>query len=62
MAILTPDVGKIDLDYIFFMIGHGMIIVAVMYATVAEQSTICKRYFKGFRNNYLYFATSDLCD
>ena len=35
MAILTPDVGKIDLDYIFFMIGHGMIIVAVMYATVA---------------------------
>ena len=35
MAILTPDVSKIDLDYIFFMIGHGMIIVGIMYATVA---------------------------
>jgi len=35
MAILTPDVYKIDLDYIFFMIGHGMIIVGIMYATVA---------------------------
>ena len=35
MAILTPDVLKIDLDYIFFMIGHGMIIVGIMYATVA---------------------------
>ena len=35
MAILTPDVPKIDLDYVFFMIGHGMIIVGLMYATVA---------------------------
>ena len=27
MAILTPDISHHDLDYIFFMIGHGMIIV-----------------------------------
>ena len=35
MAILTPDISHYDLDYIFFMIGHGMIIVGVLYATVA---------------------------
>ncbi len=35
MAILTPDISHHDLDYIFFMIGHGMIIVGIMYATVA---------------------------
>ena len=35
MAILTPDVSHHDLDYIFFMIGHGMIIVGIMYATVS---------------------------
>ena len=35
MAILTPDINYHDLDYIFFMIGHGMIIVGIMYATVA---------------------------
>ena len=35
MAILTPDISYHDLDYIFFMIGHGMIIVGIMYATVA---------------------------
>ena len=34
MAILTPDISHHDLDYIFFMIGHGMIIVGTMYATV----------------------------
>tara|TARA_A100001015_G_C15023614_1_gene729310 strand:+ start:626 stop:1327 length:702 start_codon:yes stop_codon:yes gene_type:complete len=34
MAILTPDVSHHDLDYIFFMVGHGMIIVGIMYATV----------------------------
>ena len=34
MAILTPDISHHDLDYIFFMVGHGMIIVGVMYATV----------------------------
>ena len=34
MAILTPDISHHDLDYIFFMIGHGMIIVGIMYATV----------------------------
>ena len=35
MAILTPDVSHHDLEYIFFMIGHGMIIVGIMYATVS---------------------------
>jgi hypothetical integral membrane protein (TIGR02206 family) len=35
MAILTPDISHHDLDYIFFMIGHGMIIVGIMYATIA---------------------------
>jgi len=34
MAILTPDISHHDLDYIFFMIGHGMIIVGIMYATI----------------------------
>lgn len=35
MAILTPDISFHDLDYIFFMVGHGMIIVGIMYATVS---------------------------
>ena len=35
MAIITPDILFYDLDYIFFMIGHGMIIVGIMYATVS---------------------------
>ena len=34
MAILTPDISHHDLEYIFFMVGHGMIIVGVMYAPV----------------------------
>ena len=34
MAILTPDISHHDLDYIFFMIGHGMIIVGIMFATI----------------------------
>ena len=34
MAILTPDISHYDLDYIFFMVGHGMIVVGIMYATV----------------------------
>ena len=35
MAILTPDISHHDLDYIFFMIGHGMIIVGILYATIS---------------------------
>ena len=35
MAILTPDITYHDLDYIFFMVGDGMIVVGIMYATVA---------------------------
>ena len=35
MAILTPDITYHDLDYIFFMVGHGMIVFGIMYATVA---------------------------
>tara|TARA_B100001250_G_scaffold395746_1_gene400982 strand:+ start:1672 stop:2373 length:702 start_codon:yes stop_codon:yes gene_type:complete len=34
MAILTPDIPNHDLDYIFFMVGHGMIVVGIMFATV----------------------------
>ena len=34
MAILTPDISHHDLEYIFFMVGHGMIVVGIMYATV----------------------------
>lgn len=35
MAIITPDIEFLDLDYVFFMVGHGMIIIGIMYATVA---------------------------
>tara|TARA_Y100000739_G_scaffold221487_1_gene222019 strand:+ start:3148 stop:3849 length:702 start_codon:yes stop_codon:yes gene_type:complete len=35
MAILTPDIPYHDLDYIFFMVGHGMIVVGIMFATVS---------------------------
>jgi hypothetical integral membrane protein (TIGR02206 family) len=35
MAILTPDISHHDLDYAFFMIGHGMIVIGTMYATIA---------------------------
>lgn len=35
MAIITPDIEFLDLDYAFFMIGHGMIIIGILYATVA---------------------------
>jgi len=35
MAIITPDISYHDLDYAFFMIGHGMIVIGIMYATVA---------------------------
>ena len=34
MAIITPDISHHDLDYAFFMIGHGMIVIGIMYATV----------------------------
>ena len=34
MAILTPDIPYHDLDYVFFMVGHGMIIIGILYATV----------------------------
>ena len=34
-AIVTPDISHHDLDYVFFMIGHGMIVIGVMYATIA---------------------------
>jgi hypothetical integral membrane protein (TIGR02206 family) len=34
MAILTPDIPFHDLDYLFFMVGHGMIVIGIMYATV----------------------------
>ena len=35
MAIITPDIPVIDLDYAFFMIGHGMIVIGIMYATIS---------------------------
>ena len=35
MAIITPDIEFLDLDYAFFMIGHGMIIIGIMYTTLA---------------------------
>ena len=35
MAIITPDISHHDLDYAFFMIGHGMIVLGIMYATIA---------------------------
>lgn len=35
MAIITPDIPYHDLDYAFFMIGHGMIVLGIMYATIA---------------------------
>tara|TARA_B100000767_G_scaffold162632_1_gene152655 strand:+ start:5365 stop:6066 length:702 start_codon:yes stop_codon:yes gene_type:complete len=34
MAILTPDIPYHDLDYVFFMVGHGMIVIGILYATV----------------------------
>ena len=39
MAIITPDIPVIDLDYAFFMIGHGMIVIGIMYATIS----LCNR-------------------
>ena len=38
MAILTPDISHHDLDYVFFMVGHGMIVVGIIYATVALEN------------------------
>ena len=35
MAIIPPDISHHDLDYAFFMIGHGMIVIGIMYATIA---------------------------
>lgn len=35
MAIITPDIPVVDLDYVFFMVGHGMIIIGIMYATIS---------------------------
>jgi hypothetical integral membrane protein (TIGR02206 family) len=35
MAIITPDISYHDLDYAFFMIGHGMIVIGIMYASIA---------------------------
>lgn len=35
IAMLTPDIEKYDIEYIYFYIGHGMIILGIMYATVA---------------------------
>ena len=35
MAIITPDIPVIDLDYAFFMIGHGMIVIGIIYATIS---------------------------
>ncbi len=35
MAILTPDIPFHDLDYLFFMVGHGMIVIGVFYAILA---------------------------
>jgi hypothetical integral membrane protein (TIGR02206 family) len=35
MAIITPDISYHNLDYAFFMIGHGMIVLGIMYATIA---------------------------
>ncbi|MDC1150543.1 TIGR02206 family membrane protein [Gammaproteobacteria bacterium] len=35
MAIITPDISYHDLDYAFFMIGHGMIVLGIMYSTIA---------------------------
>ena len=35
MAIITPDISYHDLDYAFFMMGHGMIVLGIMYATIA---------------------------
>lgn len=35
MAIITPDISYHDIDYAFFMIGHGMIVLGIMYATIA---------------------------
>ena len=34
MAILTPDIPYHDLDYVFFMVGHGMIVIGILYSTV----------------------------
>ena len=44
MAILTPDISHHDLDYIFFMVGHGMIIVGIMFATVTLGNRPCLLY------------------
>lgn len=34
LALITPDVYFYDLEYVYFFIGHGAIILTIIYATV----------------------------
>ena len=43
MALITPDVYFYDLEYLYFFIGHGAIILTIIYATVVLGN---RPYFK----------------
>ena len=43
LAMITPDIQKFDIEYVYFYIGHGMIILGIMYATITLNH---RPYFK----------------
>ena len=53
MAMLTPDISFYDLDYLYFYIGHGMIVVAVMYAVIALKNIISLNKEQNWLINFL---------
>ena len=34
LAMITPDIQKFDVEYVYFYIGHGMIVLGILYATI----------------------------
>ena len=34
LAMITPDIQKFDIEYVYFYIGHGMIVLGILYATI----------------------------
>lgn len=34
IAMVTPDISAYDTEYIYFFVGHGMIVLGIMFATV----------------------------
>ena len=34
LAMITPDIQKFDIEYVYFYIGHGMIVLGILYAAI----------------------------